>query len=100
MKFKLIVAFVDDRVTNKVIQAARDHGATGATIIPAARGEGMESRKGIFGLSVESRRDIILFTVEQHMSRHILEKIPAGAACTVAPTFCFQTTSPSSASIT
>ena len=75
MKFKLIVAFVDDRVTNKVIQAARDHGATGATIIPAARGEGMESRKGIFGLSVESRRDVILFTVEQHMSRHILEKI-------------------------
>ncbi len=75
MKFKLIVAFVDDRLTEKIVKAARDHGATGTTIIPAARGEGMESRKGIFGLSVVSRRDVLLFTVERNMSRHILEKI-------------------------
>lgn len=75
MKFKLIVAFVDDSLTDKVVQAARDHGATGATILPAARGEGIRSRKGIFGLSVDSRRDVLLFTVEQNMSRHILEEI-------------------------
>ena len=75
MKFKLIVAFVDDRLTDKVVQAARDHGATGATIIPTARGEGMNPARGIFGLSVDSRRDVLIFTVEQHISRHILEKI-------------------------
>lgn len=75
MKFKLIVAFVDDRLTEKIIKAARDHGATGATVIPTARGEGMEGRKGIFGLSVGARREILLFTVERQMSRHILEKI-------------------------
>ena len=75
MKFKLIVAFVDDRLTEKIVKAARDHGATGATIIPTAKGQGLDARKGIFGLSVASRREILLFTVEQHMSRHILEKI-------------------------
>ena len=76
MKFKLIVAFVDDRQTDKVISAARDHGATGETIIPTARGEGRQARKGMFGLSlVDSRREILLFTVEQHLARHILEKI-------------------------
>ncbi len=75
MNFKLIVAFVDDRLTDKVVKAARDHGATGATIIPTARGEGLDAPKGIFGLSLDSRRDVLLFTVEQHMSRHILEEI-------------------------
>jgi len=75
MKFKLIVAFVDDRLTGKILDAAREHGATGATIIPTARGEGMQARKGIFGLSVDSRREILLFTVEQYLARRILEKI-------------------------
>lgn len=75
MKFKLIVAFVDDRLTDKVVKAARDRGATGATIVPTARGEGLDAPKGIFGLSLDSRRDIVLFTVERHMSRHILEEI-------------------------
>ena len=75
MKFKLIVAFVDDRLTGKILDAARQHGATGATIIPTARGEGMKAHKGIFGLSVDSRREILLFTVEQYLARRILEKI-------------------------
>ena len=75
MHFKLIVAFVDDRLTEQVLNAAREHGATGATIIPTARGEGLQGRKGIFGLSVDSRREILLFTVEQQLARNILEKI-------------------------
>ncbi len=75
MKFKLIAAFVDDRLTDKVVKAARERGATGATIIPTARGEGLDAPKGILGLSLGSRRDVVLFTVEQNMSRHILEAI-------------------------
>ena len=75
MKFKLIVAFVDDRLTDTVIRTARQHGATGATIIPTARGEGMEVTRGMFGLMLGSHRNILLFIVEQHMSRQILEKI-------------------------
>jgi nitrogen regulatory protein PII len=75
MHFKLIIAFVEDAKTNEVMDAARDCGATGATVINNARGEGLAQKKTFFGLSLESQRDVILFLVEEHLSRHILEKI-------------------------
>ena len=75
MHFKLIIAFVEDSRTNKVMQAAREAGATGATVISNARGEGMEVSKTFLGLSLETQRDVLLFLVEEHLSRPILEKI-------------------------
>ena len=75
MHFKLIIAFVEDTKTDPVIDAARNAGATGATVINSARGEGMEKSKTFFGLSLETQRDVLLFLVEEHLSRHILEKI-------------------------
>jgi nitrogen regulatory protein PII len=75
MHFKLIIAFVEDNKTDKVMDAAREAGATGATVISNARGEGLEKNKTFFGLSLESQRDVLLFLVEEHLSRHILEKI-------------------------
>ena len=75
MHFKLIIAFVEDSKTDLVIDAARDAGATGATVINSARGEGMEKSKTFFGLSLETQRDVLLFLVEEHLCRHILEKI-------------------------
>jgi len=75
MQFKLIIAFVDDEKTKSVMQAARDAGATGATIIGNARGEGLNPTKSFFGLALESQRDVVLFLVESHLSRSILEQI-------------------------
>ncbi len=75
MHFKLIIAFVEDSKTCAVMDAARHEGATGATIINNARGEGLALKKTFFGLSLETQRDVILFLVEEHLSRHILEKI-------------------------
>ena len=75
MHFKLIIAFVDDATTDAVMDTAREAGATGATIINNARGEGLKKSKTFFGLSLESQRDVILFLVEEHLSRHILEEI-------------------------
>jgi nitrogen regulatory protein PII len=75
MHFKLIIAFVEDDKTCDVMQAAREAGATGATIIPNARGEGLKPAKTFFGLSLESQRDVLLFLVEEHLSRSILETI-------------------------
>jgi len=45
MHFKLIIAFVEDSKTDKVMDAAREAGATGATVIGNARGEGMVKSK-------------------------------------------------------
>lgn len=75
MHFKLIVCFVEDSKTDKVMDAAREAGATGATVINNARGEGLNKSKTFFGLNLETQRDVILFLVEEHMSRHILEII-------------------------
>jgi hypothetical protein len=75
MHFKMLLVFVTDDKTDKVMKAARDAGATGATVITNARGEGIEQSKTFFGLSLESTRDVLLFLVEEHLSRHILETI-------------------------
>jgi len=75
MHFKLIIAFVEDDKTNKIMDIAREGGATGATVINHARGEGLKKTKTFFGLSLESQRDVVLFLVEEHLSRHILEMI-------------------------
>lgn len=75
MHFKLIITFIEDSKTAAVMQAAREEGATGATVINNARGEGLSQKKTFFGLSLETQRDVVLFLVEEHLSRHIIEKI-------------------------
>ncbi|KPJ91733.1 MAG: transcriptional regulator [Gammaproteobacteria bacterium SG8_11] len=75
MHFKLIVALVEDDKTEHVLKAAREAGATGATVLNQARGEGLEPTKTFFGLTLETQRDMVMFLVEEHLSRKILEKI-------------------------
>jgi len=75
MHFKLIIALVEDSKTQKVIEAARDAGATGTTVIRNASGEGVEETKTFFGLTLATQRDVLLMLVEEHLSRHILETI-------------------------
>ena len=74
MHFKLIITFVEDTKTDAVMDAAREAGATGATVINNARGEGLKQSKTFFGLSLETQRDVLLFLVEEHMSRTIIEQ--------------------------
>ena len=52
---------------------------TGCTVITSARGEGLKPPNTFLGLTVAGQRDIILFLVEEHESRKILEAI--GTAC-------------------
>ena len=75
MHFKLLVVFVEDSKTEAVMNAARESGATGCTIINHARGEGLEKHKSFFGLTLAGQRDVLLMLVEEHLSRKILEEI-------------------------
>ena len=75
MHFKLLIALVEDHTTDAVLDAAREAGATGATVLNQARGEGIKKSKTFFGLSLETQRDMVMFLVEEHMSRKILENI-------------------------
>lgn len=75
MHFKLIISLANDDKTDAILDAAREAGATGATVLNQARGEGLEQAKTFFGLSLETQRDMLMFLVEEHLCRHILEKI-------------------------
>jgi len=75
MHFKLLIALVEDDKTNAILEAARNAGATGATVLNQARGEGLNKPKTFFGLNLDTQRDMLLFLVEEHLSREILEQI-------------------------
>jgi nitrogen regulatory protein PII len=83
--FKLIIAFVEDDKTDLVLETARKSGAKGATVVNNARGEGLNQRKTFFGLTLESQRDVLMFLVEQRLSRYILEEIAKAAQFDTKP---------------
>jgi nitrogen regulatory protein PII len=57
------------------MEAARDAGATGATVITSVRGEGLNPEKTFLGLDLTSGRDVLLFLVAATKAREILETI-------------------------
>lgn len=75
MDFKLILVFVDDEKSDEVLDAARDAGATGATIINNAQGQGLKKRFGIFGLEVLDPRTVLLILVETRRSGEVLDAV-------------------------
>ncbi len=74
MKFKLIISSVKADITDRIVNAAKSAGATGATIIPA-RGTGIHEAKSFFGLSLEAQTDIIMFLIEEHLVLDVLDTI-------------------------
>ncbi|MDQ2070331.1 P-II family nitrogen regulator [Natronospira bacteriovora] len=77
MNLKLIIALVNDDFTEQVLDAARDAGATGSTVINNARGEGRHRHKTFFGLELVSQCDVLLFLAEEHLASRVLDAINA-----------------------
>jgi len=75
MKFKLIIVMTQDELTDRAIETARANGATGCTVITSARGEGLTPAQSFLGLTVAGQRDMIMFLVEEHHSREIMEAV-------------------------
>ncbi|MFP4446988.1 MAG: P-II family nitrogen regulator [Desulfosudaceae bacterium] len=74
MKFKIVFAPVKTHKTDAIVDAAKKAGATGATIIPS-RGTGMHEAKTVFGLTLEDQTDIVMFLLEEHVVKQVLEAI-------------------------
>ena len=74
MRFKLIIATVKTDVTDSVVDAAKEAGATGATIIPS-RGTGIHEAKTFFGLTLEAQTDSIMFLLEEHFVDPVIKAI-------------------------
>ncbi len=75
MDFKLILVFVDDDKSDRVLDSARDAGATGAMIVANAQGQGLKKRFGLFGLEVLYPRTILLILVEARRSGDVLDAV-------------------------
>ena len=75
MEFKLLMAFVDEDKTDKVLDASRAAGATGATIVTNARGQGLKKTLGIFGLEILNPRDVLLILVESRRIETVLNAV-------------------------
>jgi len=65
----------EDGRTKEVLEAARDAGATGCTVLNQARGEGLLPTKTFLGLSINSHVDVVLMLAEEHLSREIMERV-------------------------
>ncbi|MGE4468606.1 MAG: P-II family nitrogen regulator [Desulfovibrio sp.] len=74
MQLKCILAMVKPNLTDKVVDAAKASGATGATII-AASGTGIREAKSFFGLCLDVRTDIILFLVNETTVPSVIEAV-------------------------
>jgi nitrogen regulatory protein PII len=74
MRFKIVFAPVKTDKTDAVVDAAKEAGATGATII-GARGTSMHEAKTFFGLTLEDQTDIIFFLLEEHLVKPVLAAI-------------------------
>jgi nitrogen regulatory protein PII len=75
MHFKLIIIMAEDRRTQNILEAAREAGTTGCTVLNQARGEGVNPAKTFLGLSIDSQVDVILMLAEEHMSRELMEQV-------------------------
>ena len=61
-------------LTDRVVDSAKQVGATGATIIPAS-GTGAHEAKTFFGLSLDIRTDVVIFLVDGEMVEPVLSAI-------------------------
>jgi nitrogen regulatory protein P-II 1 len=75
--YKLIVAIVPKGMATTVMDAAREAGAEGGTIL-LARGTGIHEAKKFFGISVSAEREVLLTLVDPERARDTLEAIVQG----------------------
>jgi nitrogen regulatory protein PII len=65
---------VKPNLTDKVVESAKKVGATGATIIDAS-GTGAKEAKTFFGLSLDTRTEVLLFLVAEELVAPVLTEI-------------------------
>lgn len=72
--YKLIAAILPKGSTGEVMEAAREAGAEGGTIL-LARGTGVHEARRFFGISVSSERELLLVLVEPEKAQDVLNAV-------------------------
>ena len=68
----LITCVVESGLANKIVDAATNVGAQGATI-NYARGTGIRDRMGLLGVTIDEQKEIIRIIVSKEQSNRIFE---------------------------
>lgn len=69
--FKLIAAIVPKGAAGKVMEAAKEAGAEGGTIL-LARGTGVHEARRFFGMSMSTEREMILILIDPERVHRVL----------------------------
>ncbi|MGY6588511.1 MAG: P-II family nitrogen regulator [Wenzhouxiangella sp.] len=85
MNRKLLVVTVEAAETDQVIAAAREAGASGATLIHQARGEGRRELGQLMALSLDASRDIVLIIVTERQLPAVIDAIAKVASLDDTP---------------
>jgi nitrogen regulatory protein PII len=72
--YKLVAAIVPKGSAGRAMEAAREAGAEGGTII-LARGTGIHEAHRFFGITMSSERELLLILVEPEKSRAVLDSV-------------------------
>ncbi len=74
MKFSALVAIVPEDLEQECIDAARDLGAGGMTVL-SGRGISNTTRKTFFGLTYDGSQSVLLMVLEKALSLEVLKAL-------------------------
>ncbi len=74
MKFSALIAIVPENLEQECIDAAREAGAGGITVL-AGRGISNQTRKTFFGLTYDGSQSILIMVLEKSLSLDILKTV-------------------------
>lgn len=72
--YRLVAAILPKGSAGKAMDAAREAGAEGGTIL-LARGTGVHEARRFFGISVSSERELLLIIVEPEKRQAVLDAV-------------------------
>lgn len=73
-EFELIITIVNKGFADFVIDASRDAGATGGTIL-SGRGTGVHENESFLGVSIQPEKEIVVTLVKKENKKTIMQEI-------------------------
>ncbi|MDL2236621.1 P-II family nitrogen regulator [Christensenellaceae bacterium OttesenSCG-928-K19] len=77
-QYRLILTIVNRGFADEVMDAARDAGAHGGTVL-YARGSGVHEMQKFFGITIEPEKEVVLILVDVESRDQIMKAICKGA---------------------
>lgn len=74
MKFSVLIAVLAEELEEQAIDAAKEAGAGGITILDA-RGIAAEEKKTFFGLTFEGSQSVLMFVLEKKLSVQVMKAV-------------------------